>query len=96
MGVTEAYLLGIREGRAAMNAAIGSGIDRAEYLRSEMATLRPLKTQGFSGDMREMFRGQLDFVTNQLFAKNAPRAALSRAVNRAIANGAEVVSEIKA
>ena len=64
--VTEAYLLGVKEGRASLKAALEHGIDKRTFLKAELDNLKSLRKMGFSDEMRDTFKGHLDFVTNQL------------------------------
>ena len=64
--VTEAYLLGVREGRESFKAALAQGLDKRMFLAAELNNLKALRNLGFSDEMRDVFKGHLDFVTNQL------------------------------
>ena len=64
--ISQAYVLGIQEGRAGLKHALGEGVPRDEYLHAEVRNLRALLAQGFSDDMRDNFKGALDFAINQI------------------------------
>ena len=66
MTVSDAYLLGIREGRAAMNAAMADGIGGLEFCRAALETMTRCMRQGFGDVMQSTFRGERDFYRNQL------------------------------
>jgi len=63
--VTQAYLLGISEGRAAFRA-LGPGDDLSADARTTLDILQTLLRQGFAGDMRDCLRGERDFWRNQV------------------------------
>lgn len=57
--ISQAYILGIKEGRAMLNAS--PEIDRqAAYDNAKRLAL------SHSGDMKDLFRGERDFWKNQL------------------------------
>ncbi len=63
--VSEAYLLGIREGRQLLSAVMASDPGDPGFWREYMASLaRPMP--GFSGDMAQFIKGQRDFARNWL------------------------------
>ena len=66
--VSQAYVLGITEGRASLKYVTANGIDRDSYLASAISNLKALLAQGYSGEARESLRGQFDFARNQLRA----------------------------
>jgi hypothetical protein len=70
--VTQAYLLGIREGRAMLQRFASDGIVDAATIRAHLANLASQK--GLSGDMQEARRGERDFFARQL-AKLEGKAA---------------------
>lgn len=64
---SQAYLLGISEGRAALRHMQ----ERGEYqglpdARAMLATSERLLGQGFAGDMRDCLKGERDFWRNQI------------------------------
>ena len=62
--VTDAYLLGIREGRDLLRS-----LDAAPTLNEMRAFADNCATQlkrGFSGEMRDVFKGERDFWLNQI------------------------------
>lgn len=66
MTVSDAYLLGIREGRSALNAALADGIDKRDFCRASLANVERCLKQGLGDVMREQFKGQRDFYRNQI------------------------------
>lgn len=66
MSVSQAYLLGIEEGRAYLKAAaeIGVKVDPREQLANCKRVLRHLGNS--SNDLLECIRGQRDFWANQV------------------------------
>lgn len=58
--VSQAYLMGIREGREFLKAF--PDCDPAE----ELAACKAMLAQGFSGDMAEFIRGERDFWKKQV------------------------------
>ncbi|MDE2426685.1 MAG: hypothetical protein KGO96_12335 [Elusimicrobia bacterium] len=66
---SQAYLLGIREGRALLKARQTAGDSPAELLelaRATHANCVDNLARHFSGDMAEAFRGERDFWANQI------------------------------
>lgn len=65
--VTQAYLLGIREGRATLRGLESQGftVDR-QLARDVLANVKECLAMGFSGDMRDMMRGERDFWAGQV------------------------------
>jgi hypothetical protein len=61
--ITQAYIMGIKEGRALLTAC--PGLDRVEILDILDNITSTLK-RGFSGDVADMLRGERDFWKNQL------------------------------
>ncbi len=68
--VTQAYLVGISEGRTLLTS-MGGKASREDIL-GILENLRLTLAQGFSGDIRDSLRGERDFWKNQLeLAKSA-------------------------
>lgn len=63
--VTQAYLLGISEGRAAFRA-LDPDDDLLADARAMLADCEALLKQSFVGDMRDCLRGERDFWRNQV------------------------------
>jgi hypothetical protein len=65
--VTEAYLLGINEGRDFQRDTLARGetIDRA-FVTDHIATIERVMAKGFASTMRDFMRGERDFWRNQL------------------------------
>lgn len=61
--VTQAYLLGIREGRETLAMFQREGMADCATIRAHLANCR---AKGFSGDMAEFTRGERDFFARQL------------------------------
>lgn len=61
--VSQAYLLGIREGRAMLRRFASDGIADIATLRAHLANC---STKGLAGDMLEFSRGERDFMRNQI------------------------------
>lgn len=61
--VSQAYILGIKEGRALLTAT--PDLDRADIL-DIIDNLTSTIKRGFSGDVADMLRGERDFWKNQL------------------------------
>jgi hypothetical protein len=65
--VSQAYLLGIDEGRDFMRHCVEAGdtIDRA-FIADHIDTIERTMAQGFGGEMRDFMRGERDFWRNKL------------------------------
>ena len=63
--VSEAYLLGISEGRAQLKWHLANGFTFADYREGEIDNLRTLLSQNPDDTMRDLYRGSLDFALNQ-------------------------------
>ena len=64
--VTQAYIEGIREGRAMLKHLLASGITREEAVASELATCSAITAMDFGGEMAEFNRGIRDFWRHQV------------------------------
>lgn len=62
--VSQAYCLGIREGRATLRQFAADGIANMETLQSHLANCRA--ATGLSGDAADFARGERDFFRNQI------------------------------
>lgn len=62
--VSQAYLLGVREGRALLKQLTRDGIANLETYRAHIANLMAL--HGLSGDAAEARNGELAFWRNQV------------------------------
>jgi hypothetical protein len=60
---TQAYLLGIREGRETLQRFVVDGIADPATMRAHLANC---SAKGLSGEMAEFTRGERDFFRNQL------------------------------
>lgn len=61
---TQAYLLGIREGRSTLKRMHLDGNSSLDCILDHIANLKAMT--GFKGDMAEHIRGELDFWRNQV------------------------------
>ena len=65
--VSQAYLLGISEGRAALRYLQARGeYEGLPDARAMLATSERLLGQGFAGEMRDCLKGERDFWRNQI------------------------------
>jgi hypothetical protein len=64
--VSQAYLLGIREGRALLRQFERDGIAGLDTARGALENSRECLAMGFSGDMREAMKGERDFWAQQV------------------------------
>lgn len=64
--VSGAYLLGIREGRDLHKQFVADGIATLETFRGALDNCETLLRKGFSGDMRDLFKGERDFWRKQI------------------------------
>ena len=72
--VSQAYLLGISEGRATLRQFQRDGIATRETIRAALENSRECLAMGFSGDAREAIKGERDFWASQL-AKSLQQGA---------------------
>ena len=64
--ISQAYLLGIQEGRALMRQFERDGIPiTLETARSAAANVTECLSMGFAGEMRDCLRGERDFWARQ-------------------------------
>lgn len=63
---TQAYLLGIREGRALLRQFRETGVDSLATFREALETCEYQLRQGFAGEMRDALRGERDFWRAQV------------------------------
>jgi hypothetical protein len=66
---SQAYILGITEGRQLLTSMGGAGKVDIEEMQAIIANLQDTLAQGFSGDVAAMLRGERDFWRNQLAIK---------------------------
>lgn len=59
--VSQAYLLGIREGRAFWGQLQKDGIADLAHAREALANCGECLAMGFAGELRDMMRGERDF-----------------------------------
>lgn len=59
--ISQAYLMGIREGRAFWHRLEKDGIADLQHAREALANCRECLAIGFVGDIRDMMRGERDF-----------------------------------
>jgi hypothetical protein len=64
--VSQAYLLGISEGRAMLGRFEADGMADLATFKAELANCEAMLRQGFSGDMRQCCLGERDFWRNQV------------------------------
>lgn len=64
--VSQAYLLGIREGRALLRTLQRDGIANGDTFRAALANAQAQLRQGFAGEMRDALRGERDFWRAQV------------------------------
>lgn len=64
--VTQAYLLGISEGRALLRLFQADGIADLETFRAALANAEALYACGFASEMRDTLRGERDFWRAQV------------------------------
>lgn len=63
--VTESYVLGIREGRSLFKQLRSEGSDPVALAPAIIDNIRQTM-RGFTGEMRDTFRGELDFWKHKL------------------------------
>lgn len=63
--VSQAYLIGISEGRALLRQFQLDGIATRDTFAAALANCEALLRQGFAGEMRDCFRGERDFWRGQ-------------------------------
>jgi len=64
--ISQAYLLGISEGRSLLRQFQADGTADADTFRAALANCEAQLRRGFAGDMRDCFRGERDFWCNQV------------------------------
>ena len=64
--VSQAYLLGISDGRETLKLFQQQGMADLATFKAELANCEAMMRQGFAGDMRDCFKGERDFWRNQV------------------------------
>ena len=59
--VSEAYLIGVSEGRSLLKRLKADKLDSLETRRSALLNVQTRLKMGFGGEMREALRGERDF-----------------------------------
>lgn len=72
--VSQAYLLGIREGRAMLRQLERDGLATVETIRRALQNSRDCLELGFHGEARDAIKGERDFWSNQLARLQRERA----------------------
>lgn len=72
--VSQAYLLGIREGRSLLRQFERDGIADIETAKRALANSRECLALGFSGEARDAIKGERDFWANQVARLQQERA----------------------
>ncbi len=72
--VSQAYLLGIREGRAMLRQLERDGMATIETIRRALQNSRDCLELGFHGEARDAIKGERDFWSNQLARLQRERA----------------------
>lgn len=72
--VSQAYLLGIREGRAMLRQFERDGLATIETIRRALDNSRECLALGFHGEARDAIKGERDFWSNQLARLQRERA----------------------
>lgn len=72
--VSQAYCMGISEGRALLRQFERDGIADLETARRALANCDECLAMGFSGDMRDTLKGERDFWRNQVKRMMAQQA----------------------
>ena len=64
--VSQAYLLGISDGRLLLKRFRADGIADLDTFKAALTNCEELLGQGFASDMRDCLRGERDFWRNQV------------------------------